>query len=35
MEWKDLLVDSCGRAAKAVESALDGLTLEDLDWQPR
>ena len=35
MEWKDLLVDSCGRAVKAVESALDGLAREDLNWQPR
>lgn len=35
MEWKDLLIDSYGAAFKAVERALDGLTHENLIWQPR
>jgi len=35
MEWKDLLIDSYSGAFRAVERALDGLTQEDLDWQPR
>ena len=35
MEWKDLLIDSYSAAFKAVERALDGLTQEDLNWQPR
>jgi len=35
MEWKDLLTDSYAAALKAVERALDGLTQEDLNWQPR
>ncbi|MFC1995768.1 DinB family protein [Chloroflexota bacterium] len=34
MGWKDLLMDSYGAAFKAVEKALDGLTQEDLNWQP-
>lgn len=35
MKWKDLLIDSYGTALKAIERALDGLTQEDLNWQPR
>ena len=35
MDWKDLLIDGYGAAFRAVERALDGLTQEDLNWQPR
>ena len=35
MEWKDLLIDSYSAVFKTVGRALDGLTREDLNWQPR
>ena len=35
MEWKDLLTESYDGALKVLERALQGLTQEDLDWQPR
>ncbi len=35
MKWKDLLIDSYGAVSKTVERALDGLTREDVNWQPR
>ena len=35
MEWKDLLTESYSSALRALERALDGLTQEDLNWQPR
>lgn len=35
MEAKDLLSDGYGHALKAMEEVLNGLTCEDLDWQPR
>lgn len=34
MEWKDLLIDSCNRASKAIDSVLSGMTHEDFNWQP-
>ena len=35
MEWKDLMTESYGSALRVLERALDGLTQEDLNWQPR
>ncbi|MFQ6113826.1 MAG: DinB family protein [bacterium] len=35
MEWKDLFLESYSSALKTVERALDGLTQENLVWQPR
>jgi len=35
MEWKDLLIDGYAQAHGALERALDGLSQEDLNWQPR
>ena len=35
MEWKDLMVDCYDSTLEAVERAIDGLTQEDLNWQPR
>lgn len=35
MEWKGLLIESYGSALKVLERALQGLTREDLNWQPR
>jgi len=35
MEWKDLLTESYGQALTTLERALDGLSPEDLNWQPR
>lgn len=35
MEWEDLMVDCYDATLKAIERALDGLTQEDLNWQPR
>jgi len=34
MEWKDLLEDGYGRVLEVLESALEGLSQDDLDWQP-
>jgi len=35
MEWNDLLSDGYGRVLEFLEHLLDGLTQDDLDWQPR
>lgn len=35
MEWHDLLADGYGRVMVFMESVLEGLTQDDLDWQPR
>jgi hypothetical protein len=35
MEWHDLLLDGYGRVMTFLEHVLDGLTPEDLHWQPR
>ncbi len=35
MEWKDLLIESYGSSLRVLERALQGLTQEDLNWQPR
>lgn len=35
MEWHDLLSDGYGRVQDFLEHVLDGLTQDDLDWQPR
>ena len=35
MKWYDLLIDGCGRAPKFLENVLEGLTQDELDWQPR
>jgi hypothetical protein len=35
MEWHDLLLDGYGRVMTFLEHVLDGLTPEDLYWQPR
>ncbi|MFC2050218.1 DinB family protein [Chloroflexota bacterium] len=35
MEWHDLLADGYGRVLEFLESALRGLTQDDLNWQSR
>jgi len=35
MEWHALLSDGYGRVQHFLEHVLDGLTQDDLDWQPR
>jgi hypothetical protein len=35
MKWHDLMTDGYGRILEIMERALDGLTVEDLGWQPR
>jgi len=35
MEWKNLLIDGYGRVPEFLENVLEGLTQDDLDWQPR
>ena len=35
MEWYDLLTDGYGRIQDFLKHVLDGLTQDDLDWQPR
>ena len=35
MEWKDLLIETYGSAFGVLNRALQGLTQEDLNWQPR
>ena len=35
MEWQDLLADGYGRVAGYMESVLNGLNQEDLNWQPK
>ena len=35
VEWKDLLIKSYSSATRVLERALQGLTQEDLNWQPR
>ncbi|MFC1909392.1 DinB family protein [Chloroflexota bacterium] len=35
MEWHDLLLDGYGRVQELLKHVLDGLTQNDLDWQPR
>ncbi len=34
MEWRDLVADGYRRAGQVLEKALEGLSTEDLDWQP-
>ena len=34
MEWNDLLTDGYGRVLEYLENVLDGLSQDDLDWQP-
>jgi hypothetical protein len=35
MKWNDLLIDGYGRIPEYVDSVIKGLTLDDLNWQPR
>ena len=35
MEWKDMLIENYGSAFRVLDRALQGLTQEDLNWQPR
>jgi hypothetical protein len=35
MEWQELLIDSYGRVLEFLENVLNGLTEDDLNWQPR
>jgi len=35
MEWKELIIDGYGRVLKVLEEALNGLTQDDLNQQPR
>ena len=35
MDWQDLLSDGYGRVHDFLEHVLDGLTQDDLNWQPR
>ncbi len=35
MECHDLLSDGYGRIEEVLEHVLEGLTQDDLDWQPR
>ena len=35
MEWHDLLSDGYGRIEEVLKHVLDGLTQDDLNWQPR
>lgn len=35
MEWHDMMTDGYGRVSEIMGRVLDGLTQEDLDWQPR
>ena len=35
MEWHDLLADSYGRVLEFLDNVLNGLTEDDLNWQPR
>lgn len=35
MEWKDLLIQNYGGTLVALERAFEGLTREELDWQPK
>ena len=35
MEWHDLMVDAYGRIPEIMERVLDGLSEEDLNWQPK
>ena len=35
MEWNDLLTDGYGRVLEVLERVLNGLTQDDLNWQPR
>ncbi len=34
MEWRDLIIDGYGRVRETLGTALDGLTQDDLNWQP-
>lgn len=35
MEWHDLLADGYGRVLEYLENVLNGLSEDDLNWQPR
>jgi len=35
MEWYDLLSDGYGRVLEFLENVLEGLNMDDLNWQPR
>jgi len=35
MEWHEMLSDGYGHVQRVLEYTLDGLTPEDLDWQPK
>jgi len=35
MEWYELLVDGFGRVPEFLENVLEGLTQDELNWQPR
>jgi hypothetical protein len=35
MAWQDLVLDGYGRIMGSLETALKGMTPDDLDWQPR
>lgn len=35
MDWKDLYIESFESTLRVLERVLDGLTPEDLNWQPR
>ncbi len=34
MEWYDLLADCYGRVLEFLENVLEGLTEDELNWQP-
>ena len=35
MEWNDLLIDGFGRVYETMKEVLEGLSQDDLNWQPR
>lgn len=35
MDWRDMVIDSCGRVLEVLEPVLAGLTQADLDKQPQ
>jgi len=35
MEWRDLVIDGYGRVLDVLKESLNGLSQEDLNWQPK
>ena len=35
MEWHDMMIDGYGRIMEILERAIDGLSQDDLNWQPK